>query len=1265
MVYAEDKAREKKQHIITINALDLLVVTGLLSSNSERECLNWEENGLLEEDVVANVSAQRGNALLDQIGFAKKADLSKYGLRSSVEFFERDEITKYLVYVDFSAYRSMFQMKKASRMAEQMKGEDPNKTAIKRLVAEGFDIKDDNDELWRWHYRIFDKSQSMAKEYTVAFIAEKLVRGGEEVPVFVEDETAPRGLESRLCLGIDFVGTQSREVSWSKYFAYRGLYMTTGHRIDVLKGRLDESTVLVLMAPRGKVADGDHLRVLKAVEAGGRVEYETFPNDSWEGDVPDLDAVLRPQLFDGEGLISPEFSKLINRSLREQSKRGKEDAKSFQIRMPFAKGMVHAVDFRRFLAEEFGIKQGCIRDAFGVERRIEDVQMVITTDMLKCHSWLKLGMDDPNGDPMRYYFEKFKAYNHALYVSETGGDRAANGRTEVNWQFLSTLDLTPDEFKSLARSAMDSLARLRALNDVEAARGFLLGYPDDEEPEENYSFESDDDDGEEEDAFESDELALDAWDEGDGSEGYDAVRDGFGQDDFPGWEGSSFGGGSPAWRYALEMSPRFMRDPYIKKLLESKVSSALVKCSCGCFTVKGYLLYLSHDLMRLLVTLGNDCIAAGKGAVELLDEQRVSWDGDSAFMAANEFYAPAIGRQDAASSGYCGILRNPHLSRSEQAALRPCGKDAAKLYDKYFDHLTGVVMVPCDSVVPMVLGGADFDGDIVRMFGEDAIVDAILKGAYVREGGSYSRRYPIADLSGVMRKASPGEERDGALSEIGEHISFGQLESTFSGRIGLISNSAMRKGREAYGTIAVGEAPEEDESVERAEGGCDPCAKYSIATGMEIDAAKTGERPEIDDIVITPKRRGDGVERLGFLNYKKKGEPELRWRLSKLFTTDIDVSRGDDDKGEDGEKRKEKAARIAVHRKVRYSDSFKDIFKTADFGRPDDGDTDLSGKYVSNIDRLPWIFFSALDEWKSIPKKAKNAAAKAPLFTFEANWENPLDQQVGDDLESVKAALQAYRRAAKEKRESDKLLKQARQQNSYRKLCRIVFSAPQLAPWGRRSIDVTLRVMQGKVRRGYAGFSIGDDEDWLGGVIQEVSGEKYDNWAFWTADERRRFVEEYLPSSFWEESSELKSRFDRIFIEADYKQGYMAMYYLLKSVEDMLRLKKDMPVGDVEGNEPFDSELYNELVSVSNRANRGGWTQKAWRSVAAKRVRDRLLDVLGDRAGDLAHYLVYLRDDLEYFAKPSNMAEMELFWSLLREEDLEGCIAVDRDQNAS
>lgn len=48
--------------------------------------------------------------------------------------------------------------------------------------------------------------------------------------------------------------------------------------------------------------------------------------------------------FDGEGLISKEYARVVDEKLC-----GKKVHTSFQIRMPYVKGMLHEVDFKDFL----------------------------------------------------------------------------------------------------------------------------------------------------------------------------------------------------------------------------------------------------------------------------------------------------------------------------------------------------------------------------------------------------------------------------------------------------------------------------------------------------------------------------------------------------------------------------------------------------------------------------------------------------------------------------------------------------------------------------------------------------------------------------------------------------------------------------------------------------------------------------------------------------------------------------------------------------
>lgn len=72
-------------------------------------------------------------------------------------------------------------------------------------------------------------------------------------------------------------------------------------------------------------------------------------------------------------------------------------------------------------------------------------------------------------------------------------------------------------------------------------------------------------------------------------------------------------------------------------------------------------------------------------------------------------------------------MRNPHLSRNEQIILRAAEKYGS-LYEKYFSHLKGAVMISAASNVVMTLGGADFDGDLVKIIKDSRIVQAVQIG---------------------------------------------------------------------------------------------------------------------------------------------------------------------------------------------------------------------------------------------------------------------------------------------------------------------------------------------------------------------------------------------------------------------------------------------------------------------------------------------------------------------------------------------------------
>lgn len=139
--------------------------------------------------------------------------------------------------------------------------------------------------------------------------------------------------------------------------------------------------------------------------------------------------------FDGEGVISKQLAKKIDKQYC-----GKHIHSSFQIRMPFVKGMVHKVDFKDFLKSG-----GCdtITDIFGVQHPVDEVEMILTKSMFKGYGWLT-----ENGKSWEDYLSAFRKYDHALYITNVNKPKT-EAYTTLNYQFLNTLSMTAEEFRPL------------------------------------------------------------------------------------------------------------------------------------------------------------------------------------------------------------------------------------------------------------------------------------------------------------------------------------------------------------------------------------------------------------------------------------------------------------------------------------------------------------------------------------------------------------------------------------------------------------------------------------------------------------------------------------------------------------------------------------------------------------------------------------------------------------------------------------------------
>ena len=778
---------------------------------------NFAEEGIWEK-VISSVTMHNDNALFYQL--RECLEIGHGSFRTNPE-----SILQSIIYVDFS---KIYPKKKDSKYALDAYDDNGRCAILENFFQKGFTfIYEDGTKK---KYVPFDKSGNMSRNSRMTFVDRKLVT--------CKDKN--HNLDSRLRLDIDF---SLFKINLSKYYAYRGLYLSDAARIEFDSFcPLNEETVIVL--PDTVYMSGNRKTTTKPETEDTKTSIYTSVNHSLKPqDVITVDKdrfskkitdeegkkhigtvemkvmgkgdkknEIRVTAFDGEGIISPEYAAHINEMLG-----GRKKAASFQIRMPFIKGVLHEVDFHKFIDEyvlsnagetdENGYgKKICILDAYGIRRDLSKAQIVLTESMFKAKKWLgayikALGENMPSSDPMAYYFEKFSLYDHGFYLRATDLS-IMKDTTRLNYQYINPLAMTPDEFGSLVKKhveAADDIAR-------EHCRRLQLKYERGRKPE--------------------------------------------------------------AWEYALMVNPDFAEDDYIAGKLKDEKDAFLKDLGLGHIKTDGCQRILSDDLLSFMKHMVK-CLNVRKGAINTA-VKKIEKD----FLHADRFYLPQAPEAGLGEDKWYAIFRSPHLSRNEECVLRPYIPGDDNVYSRYFSGLKGVVMLSYNSEAALVLGGADFDGDFVQIYFDDIISKAVLRGAYKnsiieneKKAENTSSRSDFStsfnsntDMLPFYYDCARGKreitevrkERALPLALINapkareETISpkmgsvyyknmFRTIHNTFSNNVGKISNLAFALGRKAYfGPV------QEREKYEQL------CAMCTIVTGLDIDAAKNGIHPDIE-----------------------------------------------------------------------------------------------------------------------------------------------------------------------------------------------------------------------------------------------------------------------------------------------------------------------------------------------------------------------------------------------------------------------------------
>ncbi|NCB52328.1 MAG: hypothetical protein EOM54_10655 [Clostridia bacterium] len=663
-----------------------------------------------------------------------------------------------LFYVDFSGI--------FDRKAVQKKYLDRQKQAEAMFRPEGITL-----DFGRGSYRYlaFERSGSMSRNSRLSFIR--------------EDFYEPVHKRMMLDMTID-------RCQLSKLYAYNGLMLTSGFRFEDLSV-WDAKRIVVVDNPITSVYEANIITVNDDGSDRAERKYSRV-----EG-MADIDVLE----FDGEGLISAELAEKLDIAYC-----AKHIHHSFQIRMPYIKGVVHEVDFHAMFTE---LDVPYILDIWGEKHSIDEADLILTKSMFKGFGWMT-----ENGLTFAEYLKRCNAYRHALYLS--GVSKAEKQEyTELNYQFLNTASIREEEFRPA------DLPLGWTHSPEEDGRQWItkateIAY---------YNLTADR------------ARQIQHFNE-------EAEKDGASEQDI-------------ALAKILKKNTLFIGEAVYTKELDGKAQALLKQYSLGRLLVSGDNRYLSGDLMRFMKMIIPDGYEGVRARLEYECYLDTTANAPGAAYAENDRYT---------------LLRNPHIARNEEAAVLP-PESIGYLRQKYLSHLHYVVMVDSRTLIPERLGGADFDGDMIKTISDPLLNACIARNYRDNDYDAYGYRNGIPLLK--IPSAEP------MIRDANDWLArFETIRSTFSTRIGQMCNAAFDRSIIAY------DENSDDELRERLR---EETEMLEILTGLEIDSVKSGVKPDLSEYLSHKP-----VSRSLFLKYKtivgdseSKDwyEPTKKERLDKFFAS--------------------------------------------------------------------------------------------------------------------------------------------------------------------------------------------------------------------------------------------------------------------------------------------------------------------------------------------------------------------------------------------
>lgn len=837
----------------------------------------------------------------------------------------------------------------------------------------------DEEEKTFIHFEASDKSGSMAKANKIYFVENDTKNG-----LKIKYDGNVCGLKTELYrrLMLDLVGNRNNSTAIkSKIYSYRGLYLTDASRIIVndaglkrdeidrkeencLGPLLNAETVIVIADKEARCKKSeDEKSMITATgidkDENGKTIFQLKTQTNKEKFSQDT-----INYFDGEGLICPNYSDLINEQLGD---REAKNATSYQIRMPFCKGMLHRVDFNRIIVNEWNKRDGStelkgeakIKDAFGIERDLSKVKIILTKSMFKAFKWFKKCCKDlGHEDPMKYYFDQFNEFDHSLYISQIDTVHIRNlGKTKINYQIINPLALD-DQDISLEKILTEHKSVIESMNS---------------NPIETYL------------QVTANNVTVDENGELSDSDDCQIKRD------------------KSAWISAIKYDRKFADERYVSIKLRQFQISLIMDILKGRLVVDGEVRYLSSDLFALIRHIIDNCEFKGmdnKAKKDWMDELKKKC------LFANEFFLPGskLDLSYEKQEHRCAFFRNPHLARNEEVLLqvqKKGKKGESNIYKEYFGDLKGIVMLGRNSTAPATLGGADFDGDLVRIINNEVVKKAVergIKATSTQDG--VQRELPYIDIPDPAKGNNPN------IAKIEEKIDPVTIRNTFSSRVGHISNTAVRLGQIEYadhkgeikgikGDLSGLDKIDDKDSL---------CAEGCIVVGLEIDANKTGVHPSLKNLTAYNEKREAYLK--AKLN-KREAEKDYLYYLTelqkyKLFNDGNFILIKDEVRG---------GFEIKKHKDDNHPFHVPPKNKDAEIGK-------------NKLEILPWECLEERREVKSNP----GSTPRKQLFNFQDKKGAIIDIDRNVKKE-VKSIIDAYKAVEKESRDRNNNIRKYKKSN--------------------------------------------------------------------------------------------------------------------------------------------------------------------------------------------------------------------------------------------